>query len=288
MLADWLFIDDVPPVLTRLTALGREVLEPGTTAVRDAVMAFAVRRGCRIIAHGAFADWVSSTVTAIGCDAIISLDRLLNLSDAGVPVHQLHAKRIATTGGYWVDCSWPSDITPYLASARVAIVDDAVASGTTVLAAIRTLAAAGANVTHVVAGVATGDGQARLARRARVRICLYVSGRWNIAHMRDGCPHLPFSGRPSHAPSATAVAVPRAIPSPSLPGSVWHAAALDAAIHTAIMTARRDAVRRLSEAVGRAALVNDLALLGNGVPALAAAELPLTGETPLQALLPAQ
>ena len=108
-------------------------------------------------------------------------------------------------------------------------------------------------------------------REAGTRWIDYIPGDWRVIHLRDGCPFLPFTGR-STGQNITidepASAIEVRVPVYTVLGNLWQVLSMDAAVARAITAARTATIARLTNEVEHDASVRDLALLGQGIPAV--------------------
>jgi hypothetical protein len=122
-----------------------------------------------------------------------------------------------------------------------------------------------------------------------VAIAEFMTGDWRAIHLRDGCAHLPFTGRPFGHPAilgTDASQVEVRMPTTSVLGSLWQVLRLDRRVGDAISTSRSMVASRLGQILGRPASTRDLSLLGPSCPALAEATQAISHETLLDQLIP--
>lgn len=264
-----LIIDDVEPCLARMTHFGRCVAEEPTDKIRSAVLYHAERRGWTVVSHRAFAAWVHAIVSQDVRPWVV-LDPITDAVALGGRAVPLRLSRYSGNNDGVVQRThfgWPCGDP----SRGVGVIDDASASGRTLLTAWRVIRAAGGQITRVLV-----CGSARVGRESFWRTAGrtpwddYVTGDWMIMHLRDGCPHLPSSGRLTDQPPVNGPNGPVQIrlPGTALAGSLWNVLNMNTAVRQAIMDARREIAERLSSALGRPARINDLLLLGPDIPAL--------------------
>lgn len=158
-------------------------------------------------------------------------------------------------------------------SGTAGIIDDAVATGTTIRYVAAYLKAAAVTPLHIVVCAATGQGRRVVRMNVQsARWTEYVhDDDWYLAHLRDGCPFLPFSGRGTDHPAlALTGGLQLEVRSPgmSVLGSLWHVMSLDKEIRSATDQARADIVAGLRIRLGRPPVVGDLLELGAKTTAL--------------------
>ena len=278
-----LIIDDVNAALARMSALGRECVEESALRVRDVVLDFAAKRGWSIVPYERYSRWARELVA--GSDgAWIVLDPLLPLEGLRADVLPLRASRIGAEGRPCSEAEWP------VAGHSVSILDDAAASGATLRDVARKLTDVGTNLCRVATCASSHLAHAALQPLApRATWTDFVPGDWAVAHLRDCCPHLPFSARPTGERNSLGDVIgnvePR-IPMTEVAGSLWQSLNVASTVHCAILEARGLTVARLGERLGRPALVADLGALGPSVPALTQPGVHPTSETVLASLVP--
>lgn len=90
-------------------------------------------------------------------------------------------------------------------------------------------------------------------------------------HLRDGCPFLPYAGRPiggrSRIDGVQGSKIEVRAPSNEVLGNLWQVLWLDKTIRGAIVDAWRDIAQTFSVALGDTAALRHLVLLGESVPA---------------------
>jgi hypothetical protein len=114
----------------------------------------------------------------------------------------------------------------------------------------------------------------------------YLHGDWIIAHMRDGCPFLPFSGRGAGLADiqCTDGCIEIRLTSTTLPGGLWPVMNIDGSIRDAVRSMRQGVVTDLQQTLGRAPVVEDLLKLGKNVPLVVDAPLSARSSTRLSEL----
>ena len=259
-------INDFHASCEHLTSLGKEIVREACAPIHDLVLRVAQAKGWAVIDYYEYSDWCQEIVRHrphLILDPIYfqgrrSLGHTLRIvrvtdKDRDVP------ESVSSTGQ-------PSD----LSGKHVMIVDDAVATGSTVQHAASYLTACGATVSQVVACTITALGRAALGHAfPHAIVSQFVAGNVANIHMRDACPYFPFSGRPHRnypVIHTAAGPVETRIPSFSLrSSSVWSLIYEHPSILKATNNARREIAQRMSSSLGRQATVLDLKLLGQDV-----------------------
>ena len=191
-----LIIDDVSAALGAMTELGRSVVGESSGVVRDTVRQLAERRGWAVVSHGPFAAWALKIAQQHDHPWLI-LDPLFPL--ATLSRSDLRFAR-TTRGLSSLEATAGEAIGSALASlprGPIGVIDDAAASGTTLRHVSAACARLGFAVTHILLCAAT-----RIARESTMRSMRSVTlseympiDDWQVAHLRDGCCFLPYSGR---------------------------------------------------------------------------------------------
>ena len=262
-----LVIDDVDSALALATDLGRSILAPAAERVRAAVLGYFARRGWATVQHSAYVKWANG-VRLRGQETWFVLDPLFPAPHFDPNFRPLRISRD-------IDLRFGKTIQPSGHGAEMGeagIIDDAASSGRTVRYVATQLLSGIARVSAVT--VCASSRVARDVVRAsnrEIRWSAFVPGDWRAIHLRDGCPHLPFSGRPLDArdPLTLALApVGGRVLATETPGSLWQVLWLDSSIRRAIVEARCSVARSLAALLGRPALIRDLNLLGGSVAAV--------------------
>lgn len=261
-----LVIDDVDSALALTTDLGRSILAPAAERIRAAVLGYFARRGWDTVQHSAYVTWANG-VRLQGQETWFVLDPLFPTPHLDPSLRPLRISRDVD-----LRFGMPSEPPGYGAELGLAgIIDDAASSGRTVKYAATRLLSEIARVSRVT--VCASSRVARdvvLASNRDIRWSAFAPGDWRAIHLRDGCPHLPFSGRPLAARDPLALALApiegRILATETL-GSLWQVLWLDSSIRAAIVGARAYVARSLAATLGRPAVVRDLKLLGGTVAA---------------------
>ena len=259
-----LIIDDVASACGHLTPLGASIIRPACETVRSAVREFAGSRGWTVVAHEAFSRWLQPMIGAEAC--ALSLDPLL--PGAVVGIRPVRVSRVLRDAEWSIEFADDRAVTE-LPHDPVCLIDDAVASGSTLKRACAMVHENGGSVSRVLVLASTSFGRsAILDSFPGVEWLQHASnGRFTI-HLRDACPYAPFSGRPhaNHPPVATACGdIPVRIPSITIKQSLWGQVFSDYRVLAAAVRARSEVSARLSGELGREATVADLPLLGADV-----------------------
>lgn len=284
-----LIIDDVEASLSMMTELGLQIVGESAEAIRKAVLAFAARRSWVLVPHRAYVQWASETVKHDEYAWLI-LDPVFPLAALGARARRIRLTRIfhgndsILSGEYLITGRYEAtDLTPV--SGNVGVLDDVAASGQTLRRTARLVAQAGGVVAHVVLAASARAARAALPAQFRgARWSAFVRGDWKTLHLRDGCPYMAYSGRPTEqAPmlGVDGVPVEARIMSSDTKGSLWQVVTMDSAVRAAVEAARREIPRRLEQVLGRPARVRDLPLLGRHVPALVGLNETLTADAGL-------
>ncbi len=275
-----------------MTSLGKNIASDSAESIRSAVLDFAARRGWSVILHRSFAEWALGEIASDGRTWVV-LDPLLPIDNLGSRVRSVRLSRQFDNNEPVVVRQYSTrdgaiQIQPFEASTDVALVDDAAASGNTLRYVSRLVAQAGGEVSQV--RLCASSRAAREACQSQSRGTkwnVFVRGDWSVIHLRDGCPHLPHSGRPTGQPAVAGVdggEVEVRVPSSLVVGNYWQVLSMDTGISRAIGIARAEIARRLSVALDRPACVRDLSLLGPSVPAFVLRGETATGDLTLQSL----
>lgn len=288
-----LIIDDVQASLSGMTELGREVATTSAETIRAAVLDFAVRRNWAVVRHGAYVEWATEAIER-SVHMWLVLDPLFPVAELGDRCRRVRlTRRFDNNESIVVRPHAPSEgaapIDLSNMSGEVGLVDDTAASGSTLRHIARLVTHSRGSVAQVL--LCSSSRSARDGFRATVRSARwaeFVQGDWQTIHLRDGCPYLPYSGRPTDQQPILGVDgtfVEVRVPSSAVLGNNWQVLCMDPAVCHAIAAARSEVARRLSATLGRAACIRDLCLLGRFVPALAKQGEMVTGDAKLESLL---
>jgi hypothetical protein len=283
-----LIIDDVDAALATMSDLGRSVVKAGADAVRNAVRAFAARRGWMIVSHSAYVTWALDAMNK-DLRPWITLDPLFPIGRDGLTRLRL-SREFDTSSSILTKGFVHVTDRPFAGQSRSAfgVVDDAAASGRTLRFVSRLLSDEKSTLARVLVCASTREAREGLrASTPGLQWAEYIHGDWRICHLRDGCPHLPFSGRPTGTIPGDLNSRPieaRVIPT-QVAGNLWQVLALDAGVRSAIKDARAQVVQNLSHIAGEPARVRHLHQLGEAVPALVNPNHATTQDTVLESLL---
>jgi hypothetical protein len=279
-----LIIDDVHAALDVMTDVGRNAASEASFAVRDAVLSHAARRNWAVVPYGAFAVWAANV---LGRDehSWVVLDPLFPSHQFGERVRPLRLTRAASGFGFDQDEGWHIGD----ASDSIGVLDDAAASGRTLRHVSAALEQAGKKVSRFVLCASTSMARAAAKRSAPDALWVdFVAGDWRILHLRDGCPHLPFSGFRTDQKvllDSAGASVDLRTPAPEVPGSLWQVLCVDPVIRKLVAAARLSVAERLSLLLGRPATIRDLYGMGRGVFGFVRPGQSATAETTLHSLL---
>lgn len=288
---DALIIDDIESALAAMTNVGERILTDLSFQIRSGVLALAEKRCWSVVRHGDYSKWALDTAAKSDLPWVI-LDPLISLRTAAAR-HQ----RACITRGYVpadalvsVDMHCDESTRGALAavSGGAGVLDDAVSSGRTLLHVAKRFLAQTAAVVQVAVCASSRMGRDLVIRHLRVaRWSQYLDGDWMTAHLRDGCPYLPYTGRATSAAPIAGVngcSVPVRIPVSRVRGHVWEAILQSREVREAVEQGKWHAHRAFSEILGRDATVSDLPLLGESVPAFVEDDAPVTVATRLDRL----
>lgn len=126
------------------------------------------------------------------------------------------------------------------------------------------------------------------SRAAPVRWLEYWRGDWQVLHLRDGCPFLPYSGRPFHsvARQNDAFEADVRLPSWLATGSIWQVLWLNDELRRAIRYGYRQILDTLTARLNRPPQIGDLLQFGEGATCLADRDGDYTTDTVLEHMLP--
>lgn len=261
-------IDDFDAACERLTPLGRYIIGNACLPVRDAVINYAQEHHVRIVDHSTFKEWaidITKTGTWYSLDPFLSRDHVPRLN-----VRSIRVSRVMLDGNWVVDAEGMR-INDTVEGSSVSLLDDAAASGNTLLKMATLLLERGAaNIERIALCASMQNAATRIAQQLPgARMDQFVSGSFMCVHMRDACPYLPFSGRPSFAHEP--VRVTNGIISPRMPTMTlkgpgpWQPFFSDFAVLHAVVQARVRVHQDLSKHLNRPARVEDLSSLGSDV-----------------------
>jgi hypothetical protein len=262
-----LILDDVDTALGHLTELGQLVVAPVARSIRTNVLMFAAVHSWPVLDYRGFVDWASAQIDSESYWLL--LDPLCCPAKLSEMVLRARLKRVATAAGLKVEGELPAEVATRISGADVTVLDDGVATGSTLCEVVRLVKSAGARVTRFVVCAARPSGRAAASAAAPDASWLsYTASAYKTVHLRDACPFVPFASRPIS--SQPGIETPNGTVGVSLPvtafrGGVWGQLAVDSRLGHTIMTGRRDIAVRLSSALGRTATVADIPLLGANV-----------------------
>lgn len=288
-----LIIDDVEAALATMTDLGRRIVGGSAEGIRDAVLRFAGRRGWYVLSHQSYVDWATEIIVKAGnpwlvLDPIFPLGRIRDFAQC-VRLTRKYDNNETVVSREYVIAGRSGTLDASTISDSTGVVDDVAASGLTLLRVARHVSQAGGTVRHVVVA-ASARGARDVLRRAAAsaRWSEFLPGDWvRSIHLRDGCPHLAFSGRPTGQTPVLAgngEPVEVRVLSSDVAGNLWQVFGLDPAVADAVKSARRDIVRSFDAALGRPSCVRDVSLLGAFAPAVVRPGQVVSAEVPLESL----
>jgi hypothetical protein len=261
-----LIIDDIDESLGMLSALGQEILRTPVQSIRDAVYRFADRYNWRVVRHRSFAAWAEEHANKHLAHWLV-LDPLFVSAESSD-----RYSRIRTSRRHDLSIP-PIHIDPELkhlvADGAVGIIDDAASSGRTLRAVTMAARSIGLRVSTVLLCAASRAAYHQVCASGLVsRWNEFVPGDWEVMHLRDGFPFLPFAGRPTaHAAIEVGSAFRLQVRTSSVhaSGSPWQVLQHLGAVASAVKEARREVEAALTRHLGRPAIVADLPLLGAAV-----------------------
>jgi len=282
-----LVIDDLDAALAAMTEVGKSVAAESASLIRESVLRYAKRRGWTVISHGSFTQWATALIKSDERRWVV-LDPLFPTDGIAERALRLPLRRASVAGQFEV--SGDLDIMDQLGvRTTIGLLDDAAASGGTLRHVIRMARMRGLTVSKVV--VCASTRYARDALRPAIPSVPwvdYMPGDWRIVHLRDGCPHLPFTGGSLDLSASEAAKHTRQYacsPTYCVRGSVWQALHLDREIQETIGRARARIVIEMASVLGHPPTVSDVRLLGPGCRAIVAPGQIARPETPLENLL---
>jgi len=281
-----LIIDDLEVALSRLSTLGQEILRPHITQIQAAAYRFIERHAWQVVRYASFARWVEEQTHPSNKHWLV-LDPLFV---AGANSGQFVRVRTSRQR----DLSIPpirltEDSILLLRDAGAGIIDDAASSGRTIESALKTLSLIGVTVSTVLVCASSRAAQERVRRLApNVRWSPFVMGDWEVIHLRDGFPLLPFSGR--HGDQAQ-VEIGKSDPlqvrisSAHAHANPWGILQRDREIASTIQNAALAIVDGLAAFLGRPPRVADLRFFGSEANVFVKPGAPFVAEDPALARL---
>lgn len=288
-----MIIDDVEASLATMTPLGRNVVGQAAKTVRQAVVAHANRRGWPVVGYESYVAWACIAMRPEDRTWLV-LDPLFPVQDLGIRARRLRLTRQFDSSDTIVVRKYaPHTVSIDVSglSAEIGLMDDAAASGTTLIHVARMAGDSGSVVAQVLLCAGSREAQDRFRKENRsASWSQFVGGDWQVIHLRDGCANLAYSARPiDHKPivGVDGVAVELRVASYGVFGNHWQVLYMDRGVREAVTAGRLEVVRALSAALGRQACVRDLSLLGQFVPALVSPGERVTGDVALERMLEA-
>lgn len=287
-----LIIDDVAASVSVATAFGQHVLGEPAEEVRAAVRHYAESHGWPVLPHERFMAWASTQLEQRHGPWLV-LDPLARIASGRTEMVSVRfSRQHEVDGEFGLGIAWngQNPTEAWLAGRNVGILDDAAASGRTIAYTEALITTAGETLDSVL--VCASSQLARQTFQAshrNARWCDFFPGDWRVAHLRDGCPFLPFSGRPLAQPVIVGLdgsPLQARVSSTVVKGNLWQVLWLDPTIRRTILEAWALVVHRLAAELGRPALAEDLCLLGGHVPVLTHNNERVTATVPLEQLIP--
>jgi hypothetical protein len=293
--SDCLIIDDVEPALALLSDWGRATLTAHVHRIRDAVFDFASRRNWTIAGHGKFNAWACDQARLDGLTWLV-LDPLFSVDRSDACMRRMRLSRQFDENKSIVQRT-PLRGTQGVAadlgslSGSVAILDDAVASGRTIRHAAELAGQAGLLVQRVLVCASARSGREAIAGRLRIpEWSEYAPGDWMTMHLRDGCPFLPFAGKPARLTGPTSPdggSVEVRVRSSDVVGHPWQILMMDRKVKEAVRDAQHRAVAALQDLVGHVPTIADVAHLGSLATAVVRPDADVRNDATLSTALPA-
>ncbi len=255
-----LVIDDIDEAFRLLSGFGQETLRAPVDAIRDAVYRFADRYAWQIVRYRSFAQWAEEYANDHLAHWLVLDPLFVPATDPGRFTHVRTSRQ--------QDLSIPSvridpELKEKVGDAYVGVLDDAASSGRTLRSVVTAANSGGLRVSTVLVCASSRAAYQQVSSMARWRA--FVSGDWEVMHLRDGFPFLPFAGRPTAHPALEVGGLQRLqlrSSSAHAPGNPWYVLQRNGAVDTAIQSARREVGSVLSRHLGRPATVADVQLLG--------------------------
>lgn len=261
-----LIIDDIDESFGMLSALGQEILRSPLQSIRDAVYRFADRFNWPVVRHRSFAAWAEGHADEHLAHWLV-LDPLFVSTETSDRYTRIRTSRRQ-------DLSVPPihidpELKHLVADRPVGIIDDAASSGRTLRAVIMAARSVGLRVSTVLLCASSRAAFQQVSSSGSIsRWNEFVSGDWEVMHLRDGFPLLPFAGRPTaHAAIEVGSLSLLQIRTSSVhaSGSPWQVLQHLGVVAPVVKDARREVREALTRHLGRPAVVADLPLLGAAV-----------------------
>lgn len=260
-------IDDVRAASRQLTPLGTTVTAGSCEDVRAAILGFAASKGWLVVDHTHFADWTHSLIGATGSWRL--LDPLLEAPVRSGTVRAMRVSRVLHGADWVIEPTGLDPLVDLVPGLEIGLVDDAASSGSTLIRACGMVEAVGAVVTRVALCTASTPAREALREhRPQLQWHQFVSGAHRTIHLRDACPYLPHSGRPTASQPRIETSMGTIVirmPSVAIKSGLWTSVFSDYRVLAATLRARSQVTAMFSAAVGREATVADLPLLGANV-----------------------
>ena len=284
-----LIIDDTAGALRMMSGFGAATLKAPCDLVREAVYRFALKRRWEIVNYDTYANWALGELQASGAEWIV-LDPLFRIPPtldrvrAATVYRQLNSTVAPTqlAAGAWPRAS---------DSFGFGVLDDAASSGRTLESVILQARREHSMVSEVLVCASSRGALDRVkSLRPVPRWRSYLLGDWRVIHLRDGCPYLPFSGRPIEQAKVAledGIRVELRSSSAQIPGNLWQVLWLDSGLRKAVSNAVTQVVTAMTDCLNRQVCVADLPMLGHGVAAFVNRnERTVNGSTLLKDLTP--
>jgi hypothetical protein len=254
-------IDDVAPALAMLSEAGQQIVGPPAEQIREAVLSFVDSHGWDAIEHSRFAAWATA-MPLDGTRALV-LDPLLRPESFSPSAITARVTRAASARGWVLDEYIDAPARAALNGQRICLIDDSVATGSTVSHVAGQIRAAGGQMTRVLSCTSRqGSAVARLV----VPIETFLVGPRRTVHLRDVIPGLPFAGRRIAAMDAVMTTRGRIpVRVPPLAGSLWDYIRRDPRVARSILESIHATIDGFRGVLGRPPRVDDIHLLGPNV-----------------------
>ena len=259
MPTDVLVLDDLATALRLMSPLGQSLLAPMAVSITNELRTHGERMGWVMIEHDDFSKWVDTRLKGV---RRIILDPLLPVGDNGV--------RVSATR-YFAGQGWKcAAVLPRtrLDGGQFALVDDAIATGDTMIEAVNKIGHRGGRITTLMTCAASTSAIGRLAESVPdAKVETFVEGNHYVIHARDACPFMPNSGRPFTVSPVNVYGaeLPVRFPPFAFQGGPWSQLRQGHFLNS-LSTASRLFLERFRATIGRDPLIADLSLLGTQIP----------------------
>jgi len=281
-----LIIDDVESSFSHLSEFGKEVVGPIARSIRERVLLFAAVHSWPTVKHDKFVAWAQTQMKKDECWLV--LDPLFPLRSDGRTMQPVRFTRVASSDGWRLDSEFDSTLREFVAGRSVSVLDDVAASGLTLRHSAGLVERSQGRVSRILVCASADAGRTAILQSTPTSDWTqFVPGDFTTVHLRDACPGLPFAGRRIRERDFVDTDFGRvgvSAPVTAFRGGPWSQLTLDSNLTHTIASARRLLTQRLSEALGRRAIVADIRLLGPSVNVPLKPGQVAAAETPLESL----